>query len=321
MSISIAIQAFLSQFQKYKIIIGYSGGVDSHVLLHALKNTGYPSVTAVHVNHQLNPKADAWALHCQSVCDALSLPIDIKKIVVKREPGDSLEEKAREARYALLRKYIDKNCVLVTAHHLEDQAETFLFQALRGAGTTGLSAMPYQRKLGEGWLVRPFLSISRDDIQAYAKTYRLQWIEDDSNINLIFSRNFLRNNIFPLLKQRFPKCAQNLARSARLIAEQEKIITEEVRKDFPLVSQQVNDQVYLGIAMDRLKHFTEPKQRLILREWFRTLQLRMPNEKHLKQILKDVVYAAPDAHPKFQWSGVTLYRERNFLYIANHDNP
>ena len=297
-------------------VIAYSGGLDSHVLLHTMfvLRTQQPAMTiqAVHINHQLNAESSRWATHCQSVCDALTIPIHIEKITLNLEPGDSLEEKAREARYAILKKYTDKNSVLLTAHHLNDQAETFLLQALRGAGSKGLSAMPVKKTWGASFLIRPLLNISRDALEKYANDHRLQWIEDDSNTDPRFRRNFLRHEVFPLLKKQCPAVMENFARCAQLMADNEKIISDVINLDFEII--QTDD---IGkIDLKKLQEFSEQKQKLLLRHWFSHNKLRMPSAKHLAQILQDVVQAGPQAKPLFSVEKYTIKRDRRFLYLV-----
>lgn len=302
----------------HSIIVAYSGGLDSHVLLHRVnelkKNNHAINIQAVHVNHQLNSKSDQWALHCEKICKALNIAIFIEKITLNLKPGDSLEEEARRARYDVLKKYIQNDTVLFTAHNLNDQAETFLLQALRGAGPKGLSAMPVKKKFGEGFLIRPLLSFSRDDLEQYARENQLQWIEDDSNVDPRFRRNFLRHAIFPLLKKQCPAVMQNFSRSARMCAEHEKIIAEIVKDDFEKIK--VDDAT--KIDLKKLRAFSDEKQRLLLREWFLQNHQRMPNEKHLKQIQKDVIYAAPDAHPMFRLGQIELSRSAGMLHFSKY---
>ena len=300
------------------IIIAYSGGLDSHVLLHlvsSLRNNN-PGLTiqAVHVNHQLSPKSDQWALHCQKICDDLKIPVFIEKITLNLKPGDSVEEEARRVRYDALKKYIQKDRVLFTAHNLNDQAETFLLQALRGAGPKGLSAMPLKKKFGESFLIRPLLSFSRDELEHYARENQLQWIEDDSNVDPRFRRNFLRHEIFPLLKKQCPAVMQNFSRSARMCAEHEKIMAEWMQNDF----EKIKTDDVSKIDLKKLRTFSSEKQRLLLREWFAQNHFRMPNEKHLKQIQKDVIHAAPDAHPVFRLGQIELVRSAGMLRFVKY---
>lgn len=290
------------------LIVAYSGGVDSHVLLYLIaslrKKNPDLAIQAVHVNHQLNPQSDQWALHCQKICDDLKIPIAIEKIALNLKPGDSLEEEARHARYDALKKYIQKDAALLTAHNLNDQAETFLLQALRGAGPTGLSAMPVKKKFGDGFLIRPLLSISRDELEQYARDNQLQWIEDDSNVDPRFRRNFLRHEIFPILKKHWPSVMNNFSRSARVCAEHEKMMADMVKIDF----EKIKTDDIAKIDLKKLREFSSEKQRLLLREWFSQNHLRMPNEKHLKQIQQDVINASPDAHPVFSLGEMRLLR-------------
>ena len=296
-------------------VVAYSGGLDSHVLLHIMAQLQAEHadirVQAVHVNHQLNSLSNTWAQHCHTVCTALNIPIFIEKIKLQVKPRDSLEEIARDARYAIFKQYLAKNSVLLTAHHLNDQAETFLLQALRGAGPKGLSAMPVTKKWGEGILMRPLLSFSRDELAAYAHTHQLQWIDDDSNTNPRFRRNFLRHHIFPLLKKEYPAVMKNFSRSAQLTASSEKIVQAVVKNDFDTIK---TDDV-AKIDLKKLREFPEEKQKLLLREWFSRNQLRMPSSKHLQQLLRDVVHAGPEAKPVFALKTWSVRRDRVFLYF------
>ncbi|EKD77022.1 MAG: tRNA(Ile)-lysidine synthetase [uncultured bacterium] len=296
-------------------VIAYSGGVDSHVLLHAMtqlqKENANITLHAVHVNHHINLASDSWEKHCKKICGELNIPISVEKITLDLKPGDSLEEQARLARYAALRKYLDKDTVLLTAHNLNDQAETFLLQALRGAGSKGLSAMPDIKKFGNRVLIRPLLHFSREQLEQYALENKLKWIEDDSNTNPRFRRNFLRQDIFPLLKKQYPAVIQNLARSAKLISEQEKIIAEMVKHDF----EKIKTTDPKKIDLKKLREFSSEKQKLLLREWFCQNQLRMPNEKHLHQIQRDVIDASANSQPKFALDNIVIKRDRAFLYL------
>ncbi len=297
-------------------IIAYSGGVDSHVLLHLmadLKNKNPDlNIKAIHINHQLNPNSNQWEAHCKKICENLEIELMIEKITINLKAGDSLEEQARLARYKTFEKYIEKNSVLLTAHNLNDQAETFLLQALRGAGPKGLSAMPIEKKLGLGKLVRPLLSYSRADILEYAKKHQLIWMEDDSNLNNQFDRNFLRNTIFPKLLERKPAVFENFSRSARLLAEHEKIISEISREDF----EKIKTEQITKIDLKKLLLLSNPRQRLVLREWLLQNNIRSPSEKQLKQIQQDVLYAKTDAHPIFRLNDFCIKRSKEMLILA-----
>jgi tRNA(Ile)-lysidine synthase len=195
-----------------KVAVGLSGGVDSVVLLHQLRDRG---VAAVHVHHGLSPNADAWAEFCRKLCKRLAVPLAVVKVKVQKR-GKGLEAAAREARYGAFRKA--KADVIALAHNLDDQAETVLMNLLRGAGMRGASGMAEQSRLGAKTLWRPLLSISRKEILAYARQHGLEWIEDESNADQALTRNFVRRSVAPLLEQKFPQWKQSLARAARHFA-------------------------------------------------------------------------------------------------------
>jgi tRNA(Ile)-lysidine synthase len=172
-----------------EIAVGLSGGVDSVVLLHQLKENSKASLRAIHVHHGLSPNADAWTAFCRSLCKRLAVPLTVRRVSVRRA-GRGLEAAAREARYEAFRK--EKADVIALAHNLDDQAETVLMNLLRGAGVRGASGMPEYARLGSTTIWRPFLSMPRKKIEAYARKHKLQWVEDESNANEALTRNFIR---------------------------------------------------------------------------------------------------------------------------------
>ena len=190
--------------------VAFSGGLDSHVLLHALcqlRDATRWQVSAVHVDHNLQAVSTAWAQHCQQVCAALGVSCMVESVTVNNIIEDGLEAAARRARYACLTRHIGAGEVLLSAHHLDDQAETLLLQLMRGSGVHGLASMPAMVKFSKGHLARPLLGFTRRALAAYAALYRLQWVEDASNSDTRMARNFLRQRIFPLLQERWPGAA------------------------------------------------------------------------------------------------------------------
>jgi tRNA(Ile)-lysidine synthase len=180
------------------LTLGYSGGLDSTVLLHLLtelkKQEADLSIRAIHVHHGLSKNADAWVEHCRQTCDSLQVDFDVTYAALKPAKQKSLEQLAREARYALLDKLSDNKAALMTAQHQDDQAETLILQLMRGAGPKGLSAMSASGQLVSGRLIlRPLLSVTRIELEEYARKHQLTWIEDESNSDNRFDRNFLRN--------------------------------------------------------------------------------------------------------------------------------
>ncbi|MFW0079900.1 MAG: tRNA lysidine(34) synthetase TilS [Coxiella endosymbiont of Haemaphysalis qinghaiensis] len=176
-----------------RFYIAYSGGLDSHVLLHAmskcLKKNSILYIQAFHINHGLSSQADLWEQHCQHICEKMKVPFQAERIRLMIRPGHSVEAVARKARYEIFRRTIREGENILTAHTQNDQAETFLLQLMRGSGVKGLSAMPMKKKLGSGYLLRPLLNFSRNELKAYAEKNHLLWIEDDMNLELRFNRN------------------------------------------------------------------------------------------------------------------------------------
>jgi tRNA(Ile)-lysidine synthase len=199
-----------------EIAVGLSGGVDSVVLLHQLRE--HHPVSAIHVHHALSPNADAWADFCRSLCKRLNVPLVVRNVSVRRA-GKGLEAAAREARYSVFRN--QKCDVIALAHNLDDQAETVLMNLLRGAGARGASGMPEYSRIGKKTLWRPFLGVTRKKILAYARKNRLEWIEDESNANEALTRNFIRRSVGPLIEQKFPRWKESLARAAKHFSKQE----------------------------------------------------------------------------------------------------
>src|SRR5258706_870924 len=213
--------ALLAPLRGKRLAAGLSGGVDSVVLLHVLHalqpQFGY-RLSAVHVNHGLSPNAEGWEKFCSAFCSHLKVSLKILRVkVAKQHKG--LEAAAREARRAAFLK-LDVHAIAL-AHHLDDQAETVLFNLLRGTGLAGASGMPARGRLGRKRLLRPLLGVPRRAIRAYASAQRLAWIEDESNADEALTRNFIRRRVGPLLEERFPRWRENLARAARHFASAE----------------------------------------------------------------------------------------------------
>ncbi|MEA9978793.1 MULTISPECIES: tRNA lysidine(34) synthetase TilS [unclassified Pseudomonas] len=263
--------------------IAFSGGLDSTVLLHLLADLAtrepLPPLSAIHIHHGLQAAADAWPEHCAVVCGALGVPLQVIRIDVK--PGASVERAAREARYAAFNQVLEVDEVLFTAQHRDDQAETLLFRLLRGAGVRGLSAMSEQRALGKGRLLRPLLNASRAALEAYAAEHSLRWVEDPSNANSEFSRNYLRRQVMPLLVGRWPQATASMARAAGHLAEAQGLLDEVAAQDLA-EADSPSAFPWLGLpslALAPLKHLSLPRQRNALRHWLAVLT-RLPDSEH-----------------------------------------
>lgn len=310
--------------QVSRIVVGYSGGMDSTVLLHLLHEARAQGaltapVHALHINHALQPDASRWQEHCQHVCASLGLPLRTERVQVDPLTGESLEECARNARHAVFASILQPGEVLVLAHHRDDQVETVLFRLLRGSGAAGLAGMPRRRTCGSGLLFRPLLGCSRADLLVYARDHDLAWIEDASNQDLRFDRNFLRATVLPLLRQRWPGLGGAVERSARLSGEVAHLLDALAAIDFSAAVGSQPGQ----LRIDALQKLDEARQRNLLRFWLQRLHVEhgfaVPTHQVLQRIVSEVLAAAPDAEPLLSWgndaSAVELRRHRNLLHV------
>lgn len=251
------------------IYIAYSGGLDSQVLLHALTSfvsAGQFALTALHLNHGLSRNADAWQAFCEKQCVALNVPILFKSVQLDADKGN-LEQRAREIRYQWFSSFMAENTVLLTAHHQNDQAETVILRLMRASGVRGLAAIPSNRCLGKGRLIRPLLNLSKADLQSYARHHELRWVEDKSNENLAFDRNYVRHQILPHLSNRWPQAVKLLARSANNCRDDLELINELAAIDADSV--RVNDplsvfDLLLPFNVNKLTALSDARQRNVL---------------------------------------------------------
>nr|WP_319527459.1 tRNA lysidine(34) synthetase TilS [Pseudomonas laurentiana] len=263
--------------------VALSGGLDSSVLLHLLvllsRQHALPPLRAIHIHHGLQAAADAWPQLCQQRCDALGIELQVIHVTVA--PGASLEQGARDARYRAFTEALRPAEVLLTAQHREDQAETVLFRLLRGAGVRGLAAIPVQRPLGAGQLVRPLLAVGREELERYARQQGLEWVEDPSNTDRRFSRNYLRHDVFPALTRRWPQAALSLARSAVHLEEARVLLEELAQQD---LAQARTDSGFEWLALPSLdlpalRALSPARQRNALQCWLAGYT-RLPDSRH-----------------------------------------
>lgn len=309
--------------------VAYSGGLDSHVLLHTLSKSreALPEieVRALHIHHGLHADADKWQAHCVSVCQALSIPIEVMKVDAQPKAGESPEAVARDARYQAMEKFIQTGDCLLTAHHQDDQAETVLLQLLRGSGPRGLAAMPVDAPFGQGRHARPLLSFTRAELLDYAQHESLEWIEDGSNTDTRFDRNFIRHKILPTLKTRWPAAATTISRVAVHSAEASRILDETAETDLQKVrlqqtgqlsgSQLSNSQFSNSqLSIKALKLLTGSQIRNCLRGWLHELKLPLPSTAQMERVIYDVLNASPDASPTVHWPGAEIRRYRDALF-------
>lgn len=300
-----------------KFLIAYSGGLDSHVLLHAMyslrKNYPEMQLTAVHVHHGLSANANIWAKHCRQICQSLSIDCVVKKIKIEKNSEYSLEEVARTERYQVLAELLKPDTCLLTAHTKDDQAETLLLQLFRGAGPKGLAAMPEIKSFAASQLIRPLLSFTRAELQQYAADNQLTWIEDESNDNQQFDRNYIRHELLPIMQKRWPGIMTTLARTARHCAESSALVSCLAQQDL----QKMQDNVTNKLSIVELLALDLARQRNVLREWLRQLNFSIPNEAHLLQIQQEILLAKEDADPVVSWDNVEIRRYQDNLYAMS----
>ena len=268
-------------------------------------------LAAIHVDHGLHPDSPAWAEHCRQVCAALGVPLTLRRLALHRRPGESLEALAREGRYALLRELAGPGDLVLTAQHRDDQAETLLLALLRGSGVKGLAAMPMVAPLGGARLLRPLLECSRAQLLAWAQARKLRWLEDPSNADPAFDRNFLRARVLPVLAERWPACATSLARTAAHCADAQGLIEGLAAAEL----------AHLGgsrpgtLSLRRLAALEPALLAAVLRHWIAGLGLPPPDSRHLGRIRDELLTARPDRQPLVAWPGAEARRYRDDLYV------
>jgi tRNA(Ile)-lysidine synthase len=310
-----SISRFYRRDERQRFYIAYSGGVDSHVLLHLCSTISQlkEKLAAVYVHHGLQAEAGSWASHCEKTAKDLGVKFLTLRVDAQPDLGESPEEAARNARYAALKSLIDTDDVLLVAQHREDQLETVLLQLFRGCGLRGLSGMPESTAFGSGVMLRPLLNMPKQAISVYAETHQLSWVEDPSNQSNDYDRNFLRNNVVPLLKQRWPAIDKTVARSAGHCADAQALVDEVTDELFGAVFNRVDKTLDISRLME---HHSHPQQ-LIIRHWFRYLGLKMPTQAFISRILSQVVAAAKHRDPILSGPSYDIRRYRDKLYCLS----
>ncbi|MDT8428640.1 MAG: tRNA lysidine(34) synthetase TilS [Pseudomonadales bacterium] len=299
--------------------IAYSGGLDSTVLLVAVQRLLAADkalhaafhLQAIHVNHGLSPQASRWEQHCRSVCAQLGIALSSHQVELAIDSGDSVEEKARLARYRVFSEHLHEDECLLMAHHRDDQLETFFLRLQRGAGVDGLAGMPHTRKLGKSQLWRPLLNLRRQELQAYAQALSLQWIEDESNADLRFDRNYLRQQLLPRVKDRWPGYGESWQRSMNLLAEASELLAELAAEDIGRVEQ----EKAVSLRVQALRTLSESRQRNLLRHWLLANAYPDPGWQVLCRVVKELIPAAETARTRINWQGWILQRYRELLII------
>ncbi|MCS6235965.1 tRNA lysidine(34) synthetase TilS [Shewanella baltica] len=319
------IRAFLtaqSLAPRCKLVLAYSGGVDSEVLAFGLSQFArqHPefSYQLVHVHHGLSDNADSWAQHCLERGQHYGLPVTVERVTVNRGPRLSLEAEARKVRYQAIERHLSANDVLLTAHHEDDQLETILLALKRGQGPKGLAAMGQVQALAQGRQLRPLLDISREQIEAYAKQQGLVHIEDESNQDDKYDRNFLRLEIIPRLKARWPSIATTASRSAALCAEQQATLDVQVSERLPLWLIQAPYHTQSVFKLDGFAEQSADWQALLLRGFIESQGFALPSKVQLNQIIAQLLTAKDDAKVHIRVGECEIRRFANQVYLFKY---
>jgi tRNA(Ile)-lysidine synthase len=300
-----------------RVIVAFSGGVDSAALVHALarQRRRLASLRLVHVDHGLQAASGEWARHCRRVAREFRLAIVVLKADIRRDRGESPEAAARTARYALLAQVMRPGEVLVTAQHRDDQVETLLLQLFRGAGVAGLAAMPPLADFASGRIARPLLEVARAEIESYARRHRLEWIEDPSNELVRFDRNFLRHRVLPGIRAHWKGVDEAVARSARHMAEAARLLDQVARRDLASCADGA------GLNVASLRALTVPRRRNALRSFILGAGLDAPSTVKLREMSVALLAARADAQPAVEWPGGVLRRGGGRLQLEEVSQP
>ncbi|WP_372748457.1 tRNA lysidine(34) synthetase TilS [Litorivivens sp.] len=290
-------------------VVAFSGGLDSTVLLHALTRLKeHPSLHALHIHHGLQAQADDWQRHCKQFAESLGVSFHTANVSV--DDCASVEDAARRARYAAFGDALNAGDVLLQAHHLDDQAETLLLRLFRGTGLEGLKGIPTARELGDAILVRPLLGLSRAELEDYAREHQLSWIEDPSNHDTGFDRNYLRHNVLPQVEARWPAYRATLARLASLA---ESALPEDSISNLTFHTR---TSTWSALDLESLRSLDEGSRNAALRQWLSQTGLT-PSLAQLQALQKSMLWSSADAEPVFELGEFQVRRFKEVLYITS----
>lgn len=291
-------------------MVGFSGGLDSMVLLHAAScqtSVADIELSALHVHHGLSDNADAWANSCEQVCDALEVPLMVLRVDVPERTGEGVESAARRMRHKALAAHPSDWILL--AHHADDQAETVLHNLLRGAGVRGVAAMPEARDR----LLRPLLGLARNVLDEYARSHRLVWIEDESNADNRYTRNFLRHEILPAITARFPRANERLAAAASRFGEVNSLLDDLATLDLGGAAPE------FPLPLALFRDLPDGRARNLLRAMLGWHRVQPPDERRLKEFVRQLQTAGMDRHPRIDLPRYSLWYEAGSLHFRIPD--
>ncbi|MBI79070.1 MAG: tRNA lysidine(34) synthetase TilS [Gammaproteobacteria bacterium] len=308
--IKASLEHFISLNDIKTISIAYSGGLDSTVLLYTISRLNLQiCIKAIHVNHQLDSKSSSWEDFCRDNCEKLNIKFISKTASLNLENKGNIEERAREARYAFFKEELSSNDLLVTAHHADDQLETFLYRFLRGSGVRGLRGILDYNNFGKGFLARPLLNTTKSEIKDVAKEWKLQWIEDPSNKDIGYDRNYLRHQVVPLINNRWPSSAVIAARTSKQMKDAEELLNVLADLDLELIPDKKR------IPVELITIHSEARLNNLLRKLITDLDLPIPSSMHLKKLYDALYISRPDAETQIKWKGLEARIFKGVLYL------
>ncbi len=307
-----SVQAPLCDSAVVRLVVAFSGGADSTALLHLACQVPDTPIVALHINHQLHADAGDWQMHCRAQCELLG--VTFESLLVSVKSGGSVEENARHARYRAFESFLGPGDLLLLAHHADDQLETALFNLFRGNAAVGLLGMPPTRVVGGASLYRPLLAVSGAELVAYCEQQKLNWIEDDSNLDASMDRGFLRQHLLPAVTSRWPGVRKTVMQAIERDVQARELLDAVARDDLS------DAESGGGLSVDALLSLPASRRENLLGFWIRERGFAFPSVRLMHGLSRNLLSARGDAEPCVVWRGCELRRFRGRIYLmARHD--
>lgn len=299
--------------------VGFSAGADSSALLHALHESRdeLPApIHAVHFHHGLNPGADAWQRHCQNFCAERNIGFTSRRLEIKRASRTSIEEESRNRRYLAMSELLQRDDIYLTAHHADDQAETLFLNLMRGSGIEGLAGIPQLRKLGKGWVARPLLTTTRSELESYLLRHGVDWLDDPSNKDPSFDRNFLRHFLFPQLESRWPGVVRRLTRTSRTA----RISATALAGFIDLHCDELLQNRHV-MPLRPFLRLEPPMRSLVLRQWLRRQEIPALPEVRLNEFIQQLAASTSASQAEVRWDGWQIKLYDKLIWLQDQVIP
>jgi len=299
-----------------QVLVGFSGGLDSSVLLDMLSQT-IPSdrITAIHINHGLSSKASQWQAHAELFCQVRGITCHSENVNVKHD-GSGPEAAARQVRYDVFEKLLHQQGILLLGHHQDDQIETLLYRLMRSSGPLGLSGIPVTRSIGAGTLYRPLLTWSKEELKTYALAKSIEWVEDKSNSCNDYDRNFLRNRLIPILSERWPDYRKRLSGVSAISRDSTELCRDLASQDI-MSLQSRPERGGVSLLIDSFNKLSGVRQKNVLRHWAETQNRHTPSRRIIDEIINSVIESRIDASPKVICGDSEYRRYDGRLYMLD----